>query len=186
MYLTQASTRKSEQNATFAKAIEALADATPSRRATGISMLTQMAIPSGMPDRRYFHSTVETLCSYVRFERDLYCRDAAFNALRQLNADDADAMQTLYRNLLDDLTRHIAKFAVTQCLNVDTDVNDLLTTAPEAQTVIKDSLPKVRSDLNKQLAFAKSFPPTGDRLSQAWSIRLDARDLARRRSTPLQ
>jgi hypothetical protein len=180
-FLTQIGARKGERNATFAKAVEALGDQTAaSKRATGIAILTQMASTAG-PASSYYKDAIETLSSYVRFERDMYCRDAVLQALRRLDAGHQLATEMLRKNLQDDLLRQIAQYAAKENFDpTDSRGQDaMVQTAPDSRQVIRETLSKEKAKLPEQLAFAKNFPPSEDRSFFAWSIRLTARDLSR-------
>jgi hypothetical protein len=156
-----------------------LGDPLPSKRATGVSILTEMASPGGKLDRAYFRSAVETLCSYVRFDRDMYCRDAVFNALRRLNAGSDTAKKLLDDNLHQDLLRQIAEYAAYEQLGLEAAEEQLVVAAPEAGSIVRTAFAKEKVELAKQLSFAETFRPSGNRTDLAWSVRLTARDLAR-------
>lgn len=178
-FWAQAGTRQSERNARFTEAIQMLGDPTPSKRATGVSILAEMALPGGKRDAEYFRSAVEALCLYVRFDRDMYCRDAVFNAIKRLKAQDEPAVQTLRSNLREDLLRQIGEFAAANGLNLENAEHNLLEAAPEAAKVLAAVFSDEHAELESQLASARAFPPAEDSMFLVWSVRLTGRDLAR-------
>lgn len=178
IFLTQAAARRADRDAVVAKAIASLGDGEKGVRATGIATLAQMAM-SGGKRTCYYESAVETLCSYVRFERDMWCRDAVFDALTHLQGLDSLTAKKLFRNLSIDLIRQIAEYAARNGLEIGPQSKELLMTAPEAGGILQRLMSSNEAEFTRQIEFAKAFASNEKLIDLAWNIRLSARDLAR-------
>jgi hypothetical protein len=178
IFFTQAATRKGEQDVAFAKAASSLGDGEKRVRVTGIATIAQMAMADGQRTS-YYEAAVETLCSYVRFERDMWCRDAVFDVLTHLNAIGAPSARRLLLNLRADLIRQIAEYAARRDLEIASESVELLKTAPEAEEILADIMSRNETDFARQLRFAQAFPSNEAVIDLAWNIRLAARDLKR-------
>lgn len=105
-----------EADGRFDRALQTLYNAEPNVRAGSAYVLAQMALPGKEKNARYFATAYSTLCSAVRFDRDVYVNDATFTAIATLypsaTADGLTNLQSLNTQTERVFAQHVAEYVL--------------------------------------------------------------------------
>jgi hypothetical protein len=177
-----------EADGRFDKALQNLYEKEARVRSGSAYILANMAVHGTAKEKRYFATTLSSLCNVVRFDRDIYFIDAAFTELlvlyRKASRTERANLDALKDATVKALALHIAEYEVAIGQSEKSHYEAIYAVTPEAETLMKrDDFQKLFHD---ELQFAKLIKTFDAELQAAKSIEGSLSEEARRDELKVQ
>lgn len=165
---------KARSDDVLRSAVASLTNEQPTARSLAVPMLVRFS-----RDKVYFADVLQSLCTVIRFERDIYFIQRVFEGIGQLGERNASAVQQalseLRVSLVHDLLRQIGEYAADHHVAENAIGAQVAAFSPEGRNAIEPVINANSEELRHQIAASEllALPDGRSRdVYRKWSVRI--------------